>query len=772
MDREMLLEFFRSHYLSRQEVLFKLPLSVSIDTFWPELLSRRKASAILLPLLGPTGMPYWYVLTDKMVAASERLCAEAMAQGEEIDPYRMQMTSAMTEEMFFTSFVEGAQIPLREAMDFLQRGTEPESIQEQMIWNNRHAWAELAGKLYQPLDEGFVKTLAFMLTEEMDNCAEDYRQTDSHSIVAMNGEPYEVPRAACLPDRMMEFYSFLQNGGIHPLIKAAAGQAYLLVTRPFPEGNERLSRMISSAVLLRSGYDFFRDISISGVIARESYRYYKSMKEIIRTENGGDMTYFMEYYLELLVRALDSHKDREKRRAQDVLTREREMAREPLQQSDMQNSPYMENAEEHNLTGEIKEEPDRKAEAWPLQSLESFLEQVDRLKYSPKQTHREYPVKIHRMINHGLIRFNVNQWSVIQGVERKRADYECRVLYQRGLTDRHPETSPLEYSFRISENTLGQGKRDDKGEMKSRQDESDENVPLDPEEFESKLKKFEHSKSEMKQRTAEVVRSMISRGISSFARQEWQNYTGLKPEHAKDSCDAMVANGMIVNTSLHARPAVYQFNFRGNLSNGGSSQILMDRLRKMAGDERDPRDYRIGTFLLERIEKGVKLFTTTEWRKRFAVSKSMSGNDLRRAMNLGLVKKQAKGTGIKHGYSICTNPEENVRNENLTDMQKEYLTMLYDSFREKEFSVEDCARLLGQSGSAVYFHLNNFMERGILAVNRTTGSASKYLFAVTSEDHPECFRQVGNPMETSKEEGQKSEAAMAIAGSKVLTVAG
>ena len=204
MDKEKLLAFFRQHYLSRQEVLFRLPLNISIDAFWPELLNRRKAAATLLPLFNAAGMPYWYVLTDKMISASERLCEEAMSQEEEIDPYRAQMTSAMTEEMFFTSFVEGAQIPLQEAMDFLQRGTEPESIQEQMIWNNRHAWVEMIGKLYQPLDEDFVKGLAFMLTEEMDNCAEDYRQTDMHPIAAMINEPYVVPPALCLPDRMRE----------------------------------------------------------------------------------------------------------------------------------------------------------------------------------------------------------------------------------------------------------------------------------------------------------------------------------------------------------------------------------------------------------------------------------------------------------------------------------------------------------------------------------------------------------------------------------------
>ena len=270
MDKEKLLAYFQDHYLSRQEVLFKLPLNYSIDSFWPELLQRRKAQATVLPLYNAMGMPYWYVLTQKMISASERLCEEAINQEKIFDPYRAEMTSAMTEEMFFTSFVEGAQIPLQAAMDFLQRGTEPESIQEQMIWNNRHAWSEMISAIYRPLDEPFVKSLAFMLTEEMDGCASDYRQIDNHMIAAMNEEPYDVPPAYCIPERMGQYFDFLRFGDVHPLIKASAAQAYLLVMRPFPEGNERLSRMISSAVLLRSGYDFFRDISISSAIAKES----------------------------------------------------------------------------------------------------------------------------------------------------------------------------------------------------------------------------------------------------------------------------------------------------------------------------------------------------------------------------------------------------------------------------------------------------------------------------------------------------------------------
>lgn len=191
------------------------------------------------------------------------------------------MTGAMTEEIFFTSFVEGAQITLQEAMQFLERGTEPENVQEQMIENNRQAWTDLTRTLYYPLDERFVRMLAYRLTDEMEGHATDYRQTDTHPIAAMGKEAYEVPPAAAIPGLMQEYYEFLASTEVHPLIKAAVGQAYLLITRPFPEGNERLSRMISYAVLLRSGYDFLRDISISGMIARENFRYLSPLKVIL-----------------------------------------------------------------------------------------------------------------------------------------------------------------------------------------------------------------------------------------------------------------------------------------------------------------------------------------------------------------------------------------------------------------------------------------------------------------------------------------------------------
>ena len=334
MDKEMLLQRLQSQYLTRQEVLYKLPLNISINSFWSELLERRKQRSVVLPLHGADGKPLWYVLTDKMIEASEKLCAAALERTDTIDPYKPTLTGAMTEELFFTSFVEGAQIDLKMAMEFLEHGGEPENVQEQLIHNNRTAWTALLHNLFYPLDNHFVGMLAYQLTEDMDRHATEYRQTDDHPIAVMRNEAFQVPSAASIPALMEEFYAFMANTEVHPLIKAAVGHAFLLIARPYPDGNERLARMVSYVILLRSGYDYFREISISSLIAKESFRYYKSMQDIIRSENSGDLTYFLEYYLDLLARSIDAKAEQDRRRHQEALRREREAATQPLTRPD------------------------------------------------------------------------------------------------------------------------------------------------------------------------------------------------------------------------------------------------------------------------------------------------------------------------------------------------------------------------------------------------------------------------------------------------------
>ena len=330
MNREKLFKNLEKRYTSKRDMISRIPLGVNPDSLWQELLNLRRSSSTVLPLYSCNGKPYWYVTTEKMVASSEKI-VEALFENEtEHDPYAEPLPVMTLEEVFFTGYIEGAQITLQAAMDFLTGEQPPRDIEEQLIVNNRMAGSYASENLYRPIDADFMRELIGILTDGMDTGGQDYRFTDETDYISADGELLQFPPPHVIPERVDALCGFLNEQNVHPLIKASIAQAYLIVTRPFPEGNERLGRILSCMILLRSGYSFFSDVSLSALIARRSYAYYEASANILREENEGDMTYFVEYYLELLSRAVDERHLRIQNAENEVRQAEIEMARTAL----------------------------------------------------------------------------------------------------------------------------------------------------------------------------------------------------------------------------------------------------------------------------------------------------------------------------------------------------------------------------------------------------------------------------------------------------------
>lgn len=294
------------------------------------MLNQRRSKSTVLPLYSYKGTPYWYVTTDKMIAASEKIVEAMYENDSDYDPYAEPPTVSTLEEIFFTSYVEGSQMTIQAAMDFLTGGQPPRDIEEQLITNNRVAGSYASANLYRPIEAGLLRELITILTDGMDEGGQDYRTTETVDYSPADGEQFSFPSARTVPDRVGELSAFLASPQIHPLIKAAVAQAYMIILRPFPEGNERLGRVLSSMILLRAGYSFFSDVSLSALIARKSYGYYEAMANILREENGGDLTYFLEYFLELLSRAVDERRLRMTQREEQARQAEQELAKTPL----------------------------------------------------------------------------------------------------------------------------------------------------------------------------------------------------------------------------------------------------------------------------------------------------------------------------------------------------------------------------------------------------------------------------------------------------------
>ena len=87
MDREMLFRKLEQKYISRKELMSHIPLGVQPDELWHELVSRRRSVSTILPLYNHKGMPYWFVTTQKMVSASEKIVETLYENEVDIDPY-------------------------------------------------------------------------------------------------------------------------------------------------------------------------------------------------------------------------------------------------------------------------------------------------------------------------------------------------------------------------------------------------------------------------------------------------------------------------------------------------------------------------------------------------------------------------------------------------------------------------------------------------------------------------------------------------------------
>lgn len=137
MNREKLFKNPEKRYTSKRDMISRIPLGVNPDSLWQELLNLRRSSSTVLPLYSCNGKPYRYVTTEKMVASSEKIVDALFENETEHDPYAEPLPVMTLDEVFFTGYIEGAQITMQAAMDFLTGEQPPRDIEEQLIVNNR-----------------------------------------------------------------------------------------------------------------------------------------------------------------------------------------------------------------------------------------------------------------------------------------------------------------------------------------------------------------------------------------------------------------------------------------------------------------------------------------------------------------------------------------------------------------------------------------------------------------------------------------------------------
>ncbi len=155
----------------------------------------------------------------------------------------------------------------------------------------------------------------------------DYKKLDNHveafdskgksvGIVFQTASPFDTPR---LVAELIEWTTeALSNRTLHPLLVIAVFVVVFLDIHPFQDGNGRLSRALTTLLLLRAGYAYAPYSSLESIIEQSEDSYYLALRRTQKTTRSKkpDWQPWIMFFLRALQqqkRRLESKVEREKK---------------------------------------------------------------------------------------------------------------------------------------------------------------------------------------------------------------------------------------------------------------------------------------------------------------------------------------------------------------------------------------------------------------------------------------------------------------------------
>jgi Fic family protein len=137
----------------------------------------------------------------------------------------------------------------------------------------------------------------------------------SIGVVFQTSSPFDTPQDM---RRLMDWTKkAIEERKLHPLIVVGIFKVVFLPIHPFQDGNGRLSRVITTLMLLRSGYAYVPYSSLESIIEQNKEAYYLSLRRTQGTlkKRSPDWSPWLAFFLKSLLqqkRALETKVEREK----------------------------------------------------------------------------------------------------------------------------------------------------------------------------------------------------------------------------------------------------------------------------------------------------------------------------------------------------------------------------------------------------------------------------------------------------------------------------
>ena len=102
-------------------------------------------------------------------------------------------------------------------------------------------------------------------------------------------------------DAMKNLVNWLKlKDEINPIVKTAAFIYEFLSIHPFQDGNGRLSRLLTTLLMLQNGYDWIEYVSFEHEIEKRKKKYYQALRNCQAKRPNEDITEWIQFFLDSL----------------------------------------------------------------------------------------------------------------------------------------------------------------------------------------------------------------------------------------------------------------------------------------------------------------------------------------------------------------------------------------------------------------------------------------------------------------------------------------
>lgn len=311
-------------YLPWDKIRYKKPPDdLTHEEWWLSIRMARTASGRPLPaLIDKTRNPFTYSIPDDVLRLTEEISRRAsgnIALPEQVTSPSMRdryIVNSLIEEAITSSQLEGAATTRQVAKEMIRSGREPMDRGERMILNNYHAM----GRVRELRDEDFSPELVCEIhrivtvdtLDDPSSAGELQRDPDPAARVAVYGDGHQVlhvpPPVEELPDRLERLCAFANgatgnNSWVQPVLRSLAVHFMAGYDHYFEDGNGRTARALFYWSMLKQGYWLTEFLTISRILKMAPAKYARSF--ILTEQDGGDLTYFFLYHLNVIRRAID-----------------------------------------------------------------------------------------------------------------------------------------------------------------------------------------------------------------------------------------------------------------------------------------------------------------------------------------------------------------------------------------------------------------------------------------------------------------------------------